>query len=300
MGLGWGVMAENLNHAFLQVTWDRPAPQQWWNVIRYGVKASVCVFLFSAAIACDLARTGEVAPRDTSAQEVKQYRYQVMGKYPHDPQAFTQGLIYHGGYLYESTGLQEKSSLRKVELSTGKVLKKVDLDTKYFGEGLTIFRDRIYQLTWLSGVGFIYNLDFNKLGEFHYEGEGWGLTHNARSLILSDGTNRLKFLDPKDFKVERSIEVLDRGQPLNKLNELEFINGEIFSNVWHKDLIVRIDPGTGRLLGIIDLSGLGSGIALGPEDVLNGIAYLPKDDCLIVTGKRWPFLFKIRIITSGE
>jgi glutamine cyclotransferase len=240
-------------------------------------------------------------PQRKSDDQVKLYRYEVVDRYPHDAQAFTQGLIYHKGYLYESTGLNGKSSLRKVELKTGKVLKKVDLDAKYFGEGLTVFGGRLYQLTWLAGVGFIYDLDsFDKVGEFHYEGQGWGLTHDERSLILSDGTNKLKFMDPNGFKPQRSIEVFDQDRSLNELNELEFISGEIFSNVWHKDLIARIDPLSGRLRGIIDLSGLGSGLGLGPEDVLNGIAYLPKDDCLLVTGKRWPFLFKIRIITSSE
>jgi len=234
------------------------------------------------------------------AHDTKLYKYQILSSYHHDPEAFTQGLVYHDGYLYESTGLHGKSSLRKVELTTGKVLKKVDLEPKYFGEGLTIFRDRIYQLTWLSGTGFIYDLHLDRVGEFHYEGEGWGLTHDSRYLILSDGSNRLKFLDPKDFKVARSIEVFYRGQPLSALNELEYINGQIYSNLWHKDLIARIDPATGNLLGMIDLSGLGSALKLGSEDVLNGIAYVPGGEWLLVTGKRWPTLFKIRAVPLGE
>ena len=246
-------------------------------------------------------RSEEPVPQTNTTETVKLYKYEVLAKYPHDRQAFTQGLIYHNGYLYESTGLQGKSSLRKVDLNTGRVLKKVDLEPEYFGEGLTIFQDKIYQLTWLSGVGFVYDLDgLDRVSEFHYNGEGWGLTHDQRSLIMSDGSNRLRFLDPKGFKVERSIEVFYQGQALTNLNELEYINGEIFSNVWHKDLIARIDPATGRLLGIIDLTGLGAGLGLGPEDVLNGIAYLPGSDCLLVTGKRWPLIFKIRPTASNR
>ena len=231
----------------------------------------------------------------------KTYAYQVLARYPHDRKAFTQGLTYHGGYLYESTGLEGQSSLRKVDLTSGKVLKKVDVDGKYFAEGLTVFRGKIYQLTWLSAVGFIYDIDtLDKTGEFHYEGEGWGLTSDSNSLIMSDGSNRLKFLDPKDFKVQRSIDVFYQGRPLNQLNELEYINGEIYSNVWHRDLIARIDPATGRLLGIIDLTGLGAGLGLGSEDTLNGIAYLPKSASLLVTGKRWPLLFRLKIQAAGE
>jgi len=236
-----------------------------------------------------------------ATQNPKLYRYEVLDKYPHDRQAFTQGLTYHDGYLYESTGLQGQSSLRKVDLSTGRVLRKIDLDPKYFAEGLTVFQGKLYQLTWLSGIGFVYDLaTMDKVGEFHYEGEGWGLTSDQKSLIMSDGSNRLKFLDPRDFKVQRSIEVFYQGQPLTELNELEYINGEIFSNVWHKDIIVRIDPAAGKVLGIIDLTGLGSGLGLGSEDVLNGIAYLPGTATLLVTGKRWPSIFKIRAIASGE
>jgi glutamine cyclotransferase len=239
-------------------------------------------------------------PQRKSDEKVKLYRYEVLRKYPHDRQAFTQGLTYHDGSLYESTGLQGQSSLRKLDLRTGRVLKRIDLDPKYFAEGLTILRGKIYQLTWLTGVGFVYDLTtLDRVGEFHYEGEGWGLTSDKRSLIMSDGSNRLQFLDPRDFQVERTIEVYYEGRPLSELNELEYINGEIFSNVWHKNLIARIDPATGRLLGIIDLTGLDSGLGLGPEDVLNGIAYLPGSGRLLVTGKRWPFLFSIRPIASG-
>jgi glutamine cyclotransferase len=249
----------------------------------------------------DPSAVGQQPARSRTPDSAKTYRYEVLARYPHDRQAFTQGLTYYDGYLYESTGLQGQSSLRKVDLTTGRVLKKVDLGAEYFAEGLTILRGKIYQLTWLSGVGFTYDLStFEKTGEFHYEGEGWGLTNDGRSLIVSDGSNRLKFLDPRDFKVERSIDVFYQGKPLDQLNELEYIDGEIYSNVWHKDLIARIDPATGRLLGTIDLTGIGAGLGLDSEEVLNGIAYQPKSACLLVTGKRWPFLFKIRLVVAGE
>jgi glutamine cyclotransferase len=269
---------------------------------RRALLGSACIFIFLPAIAWVWARSaGKGFSREGWSGKVKLYKYQVLDKYPHDRGAFTQGLIYYDDYLYESTGLQGKSSLRKIELKTGRLLKKVDLDEEYFGEGLTIFGGKIYQLTWLTGIGFIYDLDhFDKVGEFHYDGQGWGLTHDGRSLILSDGTNRLRFMDPREFKLQRSIEVFEDNLPLTQLNELEFIKGEIFSNIWHKDVIARIDPATGQLTGMIDLSGLGLGLGLGSEDVLNGIAYLEKEDCLLVTGKRWPFLFKIRITVAGE
>jgi glutamine cyclotransferase len=269
--------------------------------MRFRRRLSRCLAFCAAVLAVSPFAGSKQGATAKPAETVKSYRYEVLARYPHDAQAFTQGLIYHDGYLYESTGLEGNSSLRKVELNTGKVLKKVDLDPKYFGEGLTIFQGKIYQITWLSGVGFVYDVGtLAKVAEFHYDGEGWGLTHDERSLILSDGSNRLQFLDPKEFKVKRSIEVFYHGKPLSELNELEYINGQIFSNVWHQNLIARIDPATGRLLGIVDLTGLGSGLGLGSEDVLNGIAYVSKTDNLLVTGKRWPFLFRIRLIESSE
>jgi glutamine cyclotransferase len=263
-------------------------------ILSFGVWLAIAGLSVSTGI-------GQQPERGRRPDSPKAYRYEVLARYPHDREAFTQGLTYYDGFLYESTGLEGHSSLRKVDLITGRVEKKVDLDNKYFAEGLTILRGRIYQLTWLSGVGFTYDLaTFQKTGEFHYEGEGWGLTNDGRSLIISDGSNRLRFVDPKDFRVQRSIDVFYQGKPLDQLNELEYINGEIYSNIWHKDLIARIDPATGKLLGMIDLAGLGAGLGLDSEEVLNGIANLPGCDCLLVTGKRWPLLFKIRLVVAGE
>jgi glutamine cyclotransferase len=231
--------------------------------------------------------------------DVPVYKYKVVHSWPHDPQAFTQGLEFHDGVLYESTGQYGKSSLRKVALTTGKVLLKVDVPREYFAEGLTIFNDKIYQLTWKAQKGFIYDLNsFAKLGEFSYEGEGWGLTHNSDSLIMSDGTNKIRFLDPGSFAVRRTISVYDGTRPLAELNELEYIKGEIFANIWQTDRIVRIDPGSGKILGWIDLRSLLSVSdrdSSEPPDVLNGIAYDEAKDRLFVTGKLWPKLFEIRL-----
>jgi glutamine cyclotransferase len=225
------------------------------------------------------------------------YTFEVMRAWPHDRAAFTQGLEIHQGSLYESTGGNGTSSLRQVELETGRVVRKVDVPSQYFAEGLTVFQGKIYQLTWQSHKGFIYDLgSFQMLGEFAYEGEGWGLTHDDRSLIMSDGTNRIRFLDPVNFETQRAIKVYDEDRPLMKLNELEYIKGEIYANIWETDWIVRIDPQSGKILGWIDLKDL-----LSPSDrsvqtdVLNGIAYDGAGERLFVTGKLWPKLFQIRL-----
>jgi glutamine cyclotransferase len=224
--------------------------------------------------------------------------YQIVNSYPHDPQAFTEGLVYQNGFLYEGTGLNGQSTLRKVELATGKVVQTRAISETYFGEGITLVGDRIIQLTWQSQVGFIYDkASFAPLGEFHYPTEGWGLTHDDTRLIMSDGTSRLHFLDPQTFQETGSVEVYDNKGPVVRLNELEYIHGEIYANVWQTDRIARIAPQTGQVLGWIDLTGL-----LGPEDRqqpvdwLNGIAYDAVGERLFVTGKLWPKLFEIKII----
>lgn len=229
---------------------------------------------------------------------VPTYTYQVVNSYPHDSAAFTQGLLIQDGVLYESTGLNGKSSLRKDDLKTGRVLKKLDVPADYFAEGLADFKGKLYQLTWQAQKGFIYDPNtFKKLGEFAYTGEGWGLTHDGTSLILSDGSNQIRFIDPTTFKVTRTINVVDSGgHPQTQLNELEYIKGEIYANIWQTDYIVRIDPKTGHLLGWIDLSGLLTGPTHdNPDAVLNGIAYDAAADKLYVTGKLWPKLFEIRL-----
>ncbi|HEX8775929.1 MAG TPA: glutaminyl-peptide cyclotransferase [Pyrinomonadaceae bacterium] len=225
------------------------------------------------------------------------YAFEVVKVWPHDTGAFTQGLEIHQGSLYESTGGYGTSSLRQVELETGRVVRRVDVPHEYFAEGLTIFQGKIYQLTWKSHKGFTYDLaSFQPLGEFSYEGEGWGLTHDESSLIMSDGTNRIRFLNPVNYQLERAIKVYDGDRPLTKLNELEYIHGEIYANVWETDWIVRINPQTGEVLGWIDLKDLLSRTdRSAATDVLNGIAYDGAGERLFVTGKRWPKLFQIRL-----
>jgi len=205
--------------------------------------------------------------------------------------------VYNEGYIYESTGQYGKSSLRKVDLATGDVLNQVDLDSNLFGEGLTILENRAYQLTWLSGTGFVYSINtLGLLGSFTYSGEGWGLTTDGIDLIMSDGSSHLRFIDPETFEEIQNIEVLDNGTPVGLLNELEYINGEIYANIWHSDMIARISPASGEVLGWIDLSGLLGDDAMGSEDVLNGIAYDSEGDRLFVTGKLWPKLYEIVLV----
>ena len=224
--------------------------------------------------------------------------YEVVRSHPHDPDAFTQGLIFQDGVLYEGTGLNGRSSIRKVELATGKVLQRRDLPAAYFGEGITAWRGRLVQLTWREGTGFVYDqASFRPVSRFTYLGEGWGLTHDGRRLIMSDGTAQLRFLDPATFAEQGRITVTDNGRPLPYLNELEFVRGEVFANVWTTDRIARIDPATGRVTGWLDLSGLLSAAdRAGREvDVLNGIAYDARGDRLFVTGKLWPKLYELRL-----
>jgi glutamine cyclotransferase len=229
------------------------------------------------------------------------YTYEVVHVWPHDRKAFTQGLLFHEGALLESTGLNGQSSLRKVELQTGKILQQLNVAPQYFAEGLALLGGRLFQLTWQNHKGFVYDVEhFGLQMEFAYEGEGWGLTTDGRWLILSDGTHRIRFLDPVTFDVVRTISVLARGRPLHGLNELEYIKGEIFANVWGGDYVVRIDPATGRVTGLIDLAGLlPAADRAADTDVLNGIAYDAAADRLFVTGKRWPKLFEIRIRPKG-
>ena len=240
------------------------------------------------------------APRPAS-EDVPTYSYEVVNVWPHDPKAFTQGLVFDNGTLLESTGQIGSSSLRRVELQTGKIVEKVDVPPPHFAEGIALFRDKVYQLTWQSQKGFIYDpVSFARQGEFIYGGEGWGLTHDGSYLIMSDGTNQIRFLNPTTFAIERTIEVYDRGRPLRDLNELEYVKGEIFANVWHSDRIARIDPASGRILGWIDLAGLlPAAEQRDPEAVLNGIAYDAGGDRLFITGKLWPKLFEIRLKKAG-
>ena len=233
----------------------------------------------------------------TTEPPVPVWTCDIVNIYPHDPSAYTQGLIYHDGVLIESTGLYGQSSLRRVELRTGKILKRISVSGEYFAEGMTLFKGRIYQLTWEHGKGFIYDpASFRVVGEFAYEGEGWGLTHDGRALIMSNGTSEIRFINPESFKTEKTISVNLKGRSVPRINELEYIKGEIYANVWQADLIIRIEPETGRVLGLIDTTGLlRENLADPANDVLNGIAYDEKGDRIFVTGKRWPKLFQIRL-----
>jgi glutamine cyclotransferase len=231
----------------------------------------------------------------------QQMTYEVVNAFPHDPDSFTQGLIFLDGVLYESTGLYGESSLRRVALETGEVQRLVFLPDEVFGEGLTDWEETLVQLTWREGIGYVYNRDdFSHLTQFNYETEGWGLTQDGENLIMSDGSATLFFLDPETYAILSTVDVLDEDAPVTMLNELEYIQGEIFANIWQTDTIVRIDPETGAVKGWIDLGGL-----LPEEErtyttnVLNGIAYDPETDRLFVTGKRWPKIYEIRLVPIG-
>ena len=228
-------------------------------------------------------------------------RCAVVRSYPHDRGAYTQGLVYDGGFLYESTGQYGESSLRKVALETGEVLRSSELEGQYFGEGLALWKDRLVQLTWRAGVGFVYDkATLNPKDEFRYPGEGWGLTHDGTLLIMSDGTSVLRFLNPENFQEVRQLKVTDGRMAVRRLNELEYVRGQIYANVWRSGRIARIDPQSGKVLGWLDLRPLTRKVQAenrGPRgaEVLNGIAYDPEGDRLFVTGKYWPELFEIRV-----
>jgi glutaminyl-peptide cyclotransferase len=258
------------------------------------------ILVLVLALCCCQCQAGANSDRPANASTnavVPKYGYQIVNIWPHDSNAFTQGLILVDGKLLESTGQEGRSSLRSVELETGKILKKVDVPEMYFAEGIAVLNGKVYQLTWQHQLGFIYDLqNFQRVGEFKYDGEGWGLTTDGKSLILSDGSNRIRFIDPSSFRVTKTINVLDGQTPVRELNELEFIHGEIYANIWHDDRIVTIDPQNGHVTSWIDLTGLiPRGELQDPEAVLNGIAYDQANDKLYVTGKLWPRLFEIKV-----
>ncbi len=226
------------------------------------------------------------------------HTYRIKNTYPHDSSAFTQGLVYSDGILYESTGLRGRSSVRRVTLETGNILTQTSLLPEFFGEGIAVFGDRIYQLTWTTGVGFIYDKKtLALLQEFRYGIEGWGMAHDGKSLIVSDGSATLYYWDPKTLREVKRLSVTEGGRPVTNLNELELVEGEIYANIWQQDRIARISPETGKVTGWIDLKGLlAAADRHGGEDVLNGIAYDPANKRLFVTGKLWPKLFEIEIV----
>ena len=249
------------------------------------------LLLVSACVVCSACGPASVT------ETVAHYTYEIVQIYPHDRGAFTEGLFYWNGFLYESTGLEGRSSIRKVKLETGETLQKRDLPD-YFGEGIVNWKDKLYELTWKTQIGFIYDFaTFQPKGEFHYPGEGWALTSDGRHLIMSDGTPQIRYLDPDTLAEISRLTVTESGQPVWYLNEVEWVKGEIYANVWKSDYIVRINPISGKVTGKIDLTGI-----LRPEDrradtdVLNGIAYDAEQDRLFVTGKCWPKLFQIKLL----
>ena len=227
----------------------------------------------------------------------KRNGYRVVNTYPHDRQAFTEGLFYNIGLLYESTGTETASTLREVELKTGKITRQLNLESTLFGEGIALYKDRIYQVTYRNKVGFIYDRStFNVINKIYYATEGWGMTTFDDKIIMSDGTNVLYFYEPEMFTVISRIEVYDNEKKVDQLNELEYINGEIWANIWMTDLIARIDPATGKVLAYIDLQGLLPKSERQPDtDVLNGIAYDKDSGRIFVTGKMWPKLYEIKL-----
>jgi glutamine cyclotransferase len=254
-------------------------------------------FLRAAFILCASASAAAVRAA------IPTYGVDVIHTYPHDPTAYTEGLFYLDGYIYESTGLEQHSSIRKVKLETGEVLQKLEIPSQYFGEGIVNWDGRLLSLTWKSHLGFIFDLaTFKRQGQFRYEGEGWALTQDGRQILMSDGTPQIRFINPQTLKETGRITVTLDGKPVPNVNELEWIKGEIYANVWQSDWILRIDPHDGHVVGLINLAGLlrSSDRVPGQTDVLNGIAYDAKGDRLFVTGKNWPKLFEIRLRKAGE
>ena len=234
------------------------------------------------------------------AAPATQYGYRVVKTYPHDPSAYTQGLEYRDGIFYEGTGIVGRSSVRKVELPTGRVIQKYDLPQPFFGEGITIFNQQIIELTWTTQTGFIYDKSLRVLRSFNYPGEGWGLTNDGKQIYMSDGSADIRIWDPATLREIRRITVKDGATPITQLNELEWVKGEIYANVWQTDRIARISPADGKVLGWIDLTGIISKAERpGPDAVLNGIAYDATGDRLFVTGKDWPKIFEIKLVPKN-
>jgi glutamine cyclotransferase len=263
-----------------------------------GMFSRLALFLLSA---CCQFLCGQTS-HQVSAHPAQEYTFTIVSAYPHDATAFTQGLAYRDGFLYEGTGRNGQSSLRKVRLETGEIVRQVNLEPDLFGEGITLLNDKVIQLTWKSEIGFVYDLNsFRLLRRFSYSGEGWGLATDGRDLLMSDGTSEIRVLDGETFQEKRRLRVHDGSTPVNQLNELEFVEGQIFANVWHSNRVARISPQTGNVVGWIDLTGLLSPMyRLEPEAVLNGIAYDPVGKRLFVTGKLWPRVFEIRLIPKAR
>ena len=262
---------------------------------------SVSMRMLVAALAWAVCACGPPT-QATGAGAIPEYGYQVVNTYPHDRGAFTEGLFYLNGFLYEGTGLEGESDIRKVKLETGEVVQRRAIPPEYFGEGIIAWKDRLIEMTYKAEKGWVYDLNtFEPKSEFHYPGEGWSLTTDGKRLIMDDGTPQLRFWDPETLQETGRLTVTADGVPVNNINELEWVKGEIYANVWQTDRIARIDPNSGKVVGWIDLTGL-----LDPQDrtsntdVLNGIAYDAKGDRLFVTGKKWPKLFEIKLVKKSR
>jgi len=246
---------------------------------------------------------GATLAEPSGSADPARLRPEVMSVRPHDWRAFTQGLLLHNGLLYESTGLYGQSTLREVDPQTGEVYRRLDLPPNLFGEGLALVDDRLIQLTWIEGIAIVHDLPtFEKRAELRYSGEGWGLCYDGEKLVMSDGSDQLFFRDPTTFQLLGQVGVLLEGRPVRQLNELECVGDSIYANVWQTDDILRIDQRTGRVIAVVDASGLltpEERRARPPDDVLNGIAYDATNDVFLVTGKRWPRLFEVRFVPGG-
>ncbi|WP_076004409.1 glutaminyl-peptide cyclotransferase [Dehalogenimonas formicexedens] len=269
--------------------------------IRVTAAAAIIAMALGLQPGCAESPAVSTTATQTTIPPVANYTYRVVNSYPYDRAAFTEGLVYADGFLYESTGLYGQSTVRKVDLATGQVLQSTSLDPKYFGEGLTLWQNSLIQLTWQTHIGFVYSKDnFTVLKSFSYTTEGWGLTQDGTRLIMSDGTSTIYFLDPVTLQATGKIDVRDHGTPVVNINELEYVNGKIYANIWLTDEIAIIDPGTGNVESWVDLTGLlppfANPVAV---DVLNGIAYDPVGKRLFVTGKLWPLLFEIELVPKS-
>ena len=251
----------------------------------------------SVAASCDASNQAKTS---LAGNATPVYKYKVINRYAHDPAAFTQGLLVDQGRLYESTGLLGQSSLREVDLASGRITRMVKLPQRVFGEGLVLWKDKLIQLTWRSGTAFVFDKKtFQFIKQHKYTTEGWGITHDNTYLIMSDGSSQLYFRDPDTFEVKRKLEVTDQGKAIDKLNELEYINGAIYANIWQSERIAIISPATGKVSAWLDLTGIDRSMnrKSRPQDnVLNGIAYDKENHRLFVTGKRWPVMYEIEVV----
>jgi glutamine cyclotransferase len=253
--------------------------------------------LLAVVAFCAMACANRSAPNGTGPRRVEDLVARVVRVYPHDTRAWTQGLVYFDGGLYESTGLQGRSSLRRVNPDSGVVERLINLEAPLFAEGLARVNDELIQLTWKDGVAFVWKLgNFERLREHRYQGEGWGLCFDGKRLVMSDGTDKLSFRDPRRFQEEGSVQVVRAGQPVRNLNELECVDGAVYANIWQTDTIVRIDPSSGEVTAWIDASGLLQPGERAGADVLNGIAHVPERNTFLITGKFWPHLFEVKFL----